>query len=132
MRSRDLVFASSPAELFAAHTKPTHVAGEPAGRHAQTDPPQLHRHPGLRLGAHGPVVHARPRLLERLPRRLGERGRTPETHHGAGGRAPRLRVPQTGPDHLHSHVPAAVPDGAVHCILHQLSAPELFLRLHAI
>lgn len=110
----------------------TYAAGEHAGHHAETDPPELHRHAGLRLGTHGPVVHARPRFPKRLPRRLGKCGRTPETHHGAGWRAPRWRAPQTGPDHLHSHVPTALPVGAAHCVLHQLPAPELFLRLHAI
>lgn len=133
MRSRDFVFSSSPAELFAAHTKQTNAVGEPARRHAEADPPQLHRHPRLRPGTHGTVYHTRPLLPECLPRWLGKRGRSAETHHGKRGRwTPGRRVPQTGPDHLHSHVPTAFPVGAAYCVLHQLSTPELFLRLHAI
>lgn len=113
--------------------QPTDAAGEPAGCHAEADPPQLHRQRRLRPGAHGPVLHAQPLLLERLPRRLGERGRSPEAHHGARGRrAPGGRAPQTGPDDLHSHVSTALPVGAAHCVLHQLPAAELFLRFHAI
>lgn len=108
----------------------TDATGE---RHAEADPPQLHRHPGLRPGAHGPVLHTSPLLPERLPRRLGERGLSSEAHHGARcRRAPRGRVPQTGPDHLHCHVPSALPVGAAHCVLYQLPAAELLLRLHAI
>lgn len=113
--------------------QPTDAAGEPAERHAEADTPQLHQHPRLRPGAHGPVLHARHPLPKRLPRRLGERGRPSETHNGARGRrAPGGRASQTGPDHLHSHVPIAFPFGAAHCVFHQLPAPELFLRLHAI
>lgn len=113
--------------------QPNDTAGELVVRHAEADPPQLYQHPRLRPGAHGPVLHARPLLSERLPWRLGERGRSSETHCGARGRrAPGGRAPQTGPDHLHSHVPTAFPVGATHCVFHQLPAAELFLRLHAI
>lgn len=103
------------------------------GCHAEADPPQLHQQRGLRPGAHGPVRHTQPRLSERLPRRLRERGRPSEAHRGARRRGSAGgRAPQTGPDHLHCHVPTALPAGTAHRVLHQLPAAELFLRFHAI
>lgn len=111
----------------------THAAGEPSVRHAEADPPQLHRLPRLRPGAHGPVLYPRPQFTERLPWWFGECGRPSKTHHGAGGRrTARRRTQQTGPYHLHCHVPVTLPASAAYCVLHQLPAPELFLRLHAI
>lgn len=113
--------------------QPTNAAGEPTWRHAEADPPQLHRHHRLRPGAHGPVHYTPPFLPERLPQRFGERSRSPEANHGERWSwAPGGRAPQTGPDHLHSHVPTAFPACAAHCILHQLPAEELLLCLHAI
>lgn len=113
--------------------QPTNAAGNSAGCHAEADHPELHRQLRLRPGAHGPVLHARPRLTQRLPRRLGERERSSETHHRPRGRrAPGGRAPQTGPGHLHSHVPAALSFGAADCLLHQLPAPKLIFRLYAI
>lgn len=119
--------------LFIYFLQPTF--GEPAGRHAEADPPKLHRVPGLRPGAHGPVHDAGPFLPKRLQQRLCERRSPSETHHGKGQQrrgAPGRGASQTGPDHLHSHVSAAFPARPVDCVLHQLPAAELLLRLHAI
>lgn len=113
--------------------QPTNAAGNSAGCHAEADHPELHRQPRLRPGAHGPVRHAQPLLTERLPRRLGERDRSSETYYRPRGRrAPGGRAPQTGLGYLHSHVPATLSFGAAYCLLHQLPAPELIFRLHAI
>lgn len=114
--------------------QPTNLAGDPAWCHAEADPTQLHQQRGLRPGAHGPVRHTQPRLAERLPRWLRERGRPAEAHRWSRGRrrSARGRTPQAGPGHLHCHVPTALPASAAHCVLHQLSATELFLRLHAV
>ena len=113
--------------------QPTNAAGNSARYDAEADHPELHRQLRLRPGAHGPVCHTQPRLTERLPRRLSERDRSPETYHRPRGRrAPGGRAPQTGLGYLHSHVPAALSVGAAYCLFHQLPAPELIFRIHAI
>lgn len=121
---------------FLTFSVSSHLAAEAferSGCHAAANPPQLHRQSRLRSGSHGPVFHTQSNLRERLTRWLGECECSSEAHYGARGwRAQRGRAPQTGPDHLHSHVPVALLVGAAYCFLHQLPAPELFFRLHAI
>ncbi|KAL0176479.1 hypothetical protein M9458_028809, partial [Cirrhinus mrigala] len=88
--------------------------------HAEADAVELHGS-GARLRPDEQHAHAG--AAERVPRarqRLGP----PEAHGG--------RARQTGPGHVRGDVPGALPAGPPHRFLHQLSAEELFLRLHAL
>lgn len=60
-----------------------------------------------------------------------ERRGSPQAH-GQGRRTARGRAEQTGFGDLRGDVPLAVPPGTTDCVLHQLSTPELLLRLHAL
>lgn len=85
---------------------------------------------GSGAGLRSDEQHTHAGTSERVPR-ARERVSPPEAH-GPRECPARGRARQTGPGHLCGDVPGALPTGPPHRLLHQLSAEELFLRLHAL